>query len=202
MIVRINDYIEFKKDNKLVCGNVSRIKEDSFDAKCIINDKIVEIKDLKEKDMDKIMTKTVLIYIEKNDSYLMLLKNNKGNMNHGKWLGIGGHIEISETSEEALIREVKEETNLDLLNYENSGTVYFHDNNYLEIMNLYKSNSFKDELGSCDEGTLKWVKKDEILNLNLWEGDKSFLPLLIENKPYFEIELIYNNGKLVKVNKM
>lgn len=26
----------------------------------------------------------------------------------------------------------------------------------------------------CDEGKLKWIPKDEIWNLRLWEGDKDF----------------------------
>ena len=53
------------------------------------------------------MVETVLCYIEKNDEYLMLHRNKEADdMNTGKWLGIGGHIEENESPDEAVIREV------------------------------------------------------------------------------------------------
>lgn len=46
----------------------------------------------------------------------------------------------------------------------------------------------------CSEGTLEWVRKDEIHKLNLWEGDKIFFKLLNENYPVFSLKLVYENG--------
>ena len=37
-------------------------------------------------------------------------------MNEGKWIGVGGHTENQESPEECLLREVKEETGLDVSN--------------------------------------------------------------------------------------
>ena len=59
------------------------------------------------------MTTTTLCYIENDDKYLMLHRIKKQNdMNGGKWIGVGGHVESQETPEECLMREVKEETGL------------------------------------------------------------------------------------------
>lgn len=44
------------------------------------------------------------------------------------------------------------------------------------------------------EGKLKWIKKNEILSLNMWEGDHIFLERLILGKPYFELSLIYGGS--------
>ena len=203
MNVRINDFVEFVKDNIKYQGNVIEVKDDSFSINALINDKLERIDNLYECDMDKIISHTVLCYIDNGDSYLMLLRNKRKNdMNEGKWLGVGGHVNFKESLDEALIREVKEETNLNLFEYNNRGIVYFYNGNYLEVMHLYTSDSFSGELIECDEGTLKWIKKPEILNLNLWEGDRVFLPLLMENEPYFEIGLHYNkDNKLEKVER-
>ena len=58
---------------------------------------------------------TVQIYLEKDNQYLMLYRNKKKNdMNQGKWLGVGGHVEEGETPFQAVVREVKEETGLTL----------------------------------------------------------------------------------------
>jgi len=146
------------------------------------------------------MVKTVLIYLEKDNSYLMLYRNKKDNdYNKEKWIGIGGKIEQGETIEEALCREVKEETNLDLISYTYRGLIHFIDTNYSEDMYLFTSTEFKGMLKECNEGTLSFIKKDKILNLNLWEGDPYFLKKLFENKANFELTLEYKNSKLVKI---
>ncbi|MBC8504846.1 MAG: NUDIX domain-containing protein [Anaerolineales bacterium] len=49
------------------------------------------------------------------DGRLFLMKSHKW---HGKYVVPGGHIELGETIEEALNREVKEETNLDVFDVE------------------------------------------------------------------------------------
>ena len=60
-----------------------------------------------------------LCYIENDDKYLMLHRVKKQNdINKGKWIGVGGHTEDQESPEECLLREVKEETGLDVRNAE------------------------------------------------------------------------------------
>lgn len=152
---------------------------------------------------DSYKTKTVLIYLEHSGSFLMLYRNKKKNdLNKGKWIGIGGHIEDSETKEEALIREVKEETNLDLLSYKYRGIIYFENEIEKEIMYLYTSSDYSGEIKECNEGELKYVGFAEIFNLNLWEGDKIFLKYLLDDKEFFKLRLVYDHDKLVKVEEI
>ena len=44
---------------------------------------------------------------------------------------------------------------------------------------------------------MKWIDKNEILSLNLWEGDKIFLKLLFENSNFFYLTLNYENDNLI-----
>ena len=61
---------------------------------------------------------TTLCYIEKDDCYLMLHRVKKENdLNHDKWIGVGGKFEAEEMPEECMMREVKEETGLTLTSY-------------------------------------------------------------------------------------
>lgn len=146
------------------------------------------------------MKETVLCYIEKNGKYLMLFRNKKENdINSGKYIGVGGHIELGETKEEALIREVKEETNLDVINYEYFGKVFFKDDDFEENMYLFTVTEFKGKLKECDEGELHWINKENILDVPHWEGDKYFLEKIKNNEKGFEMSLIYSKGKLVKI---
>ena len=63
---------------------------------------------------------------------------------------------------------------------------------------LYTADGFTGEVKDCDEGVLEWVKKDELLNLNLWEGDKIFLKLLKEDAPFFSLKLTYEGDRLTE----
>ena len=72
-----------------------------------------------------IMVETTLCYIESNGYYLMLNKNKrKDDLNKGKWLGLGGHIEYGETPYECIVREVKEESGLSIYNPQLRATLY------------------------------------------------------------------------------
>ena len=146
---------------------------------------------------------TVLAYIKKDDSYLMLLRNKKSNdMNEGKWLGVGGHVEKNETPNQALFREIKEETNLDVIDFTYRGKLTFINDEYSEIMHLYTIEKFSGEIKECDEGTLEFKKIKDIPNLNIWEGDKVFLDLIAKDEPFFELTLIYKNGELKEVKRI
>ena len=146
------------------------------------------------------MDKTVMIYLEKNNQYLMLYRNKKKkDINKNKYIGVGGHVEKGETPDEAIVREVKEETGLDLLSFRKRGLVYFVLNVYEEEMYIYTSLDFKGELIECNEGELSWVDKEKVLSLPIWEGDKYFLKHLLEDDKYFEMRLIYEDDKLIQV---
>ena len=148
------------------------------------------------------MDETVLAYIEIEGFYLMLYRNKKKNdMNQGKWLGVGGHIEEGETPFQAVVREVKEETGLTLKSAEYRAIINFVNDDYVEIIYQYTSSDFTGEVIDCNEGELKWFPKDEVMSLPMWEGDKYFLDPLIKNEPFFEITIVYQNNKLVSVNK-
>ena len=143
---------------------------------------------------------TTLCYIQQDNSYLMLHRIKKQNdINKDKWIGVGGHFEIGESPEDCLLREVKEETGLTLVNYQFRGIVTFiSDNDPAEYMCLYTSDKFTGDLIECNEGTLEWIKISDFNKLEHWEGDLIFLDLLQKNEPFFSLKLTYNSGKLTE----
>lgn len=147
------------------------------------------------------MDYTVLCYLKKDNQYLFMLRNKeKNDLNEGKWIGIGGHIEPGETKEEALIREVKEETGFTINSFSYRGEILFINNDYQEIMYIFTSDDFTGEMIECDEGELSWIDKDKILDLNLWEGDRYFLKPLLNSDKMIKMEMRYKDKQLVGVN--
>jgi 8-oxo-dGTP diphosphatase len=142
---------------------------------------------------------TTLGYIERDDAYLMLHRVKKKNdLNHDKWVGIGGKFEDGESPEECMCREALEETGLTLHDPTLRGIVTFVSNEWdNEYMFLYTCTDFSGELTECKEGNLEWVPKDKVCQLPIWEGDKIFFRLLNENAPFFSLKLSYEGDKLV-----
>ncbi len=149
------------------------------------------------------MTDTTLCYIEKEGKYLMLYRNKKENdANAGKYIGIGGHLENGETPQECVVREAKEETGLILKNVKYRGIVTFISDIYEdEQMHLFTSTDFSGELVECNEGDLKWIAKDDLDKISMWEGDYIFLDMLTKSEDFFTLRLEYEGDKLVKVVK-
>ena len=145
------------------------------------------------------MKNTTLCYVEQDGKYLMLLRNKKKqDENAGKWIGVGGKFEEGESPQDCLLREVQEETGLRLTQYRFRGIVTFVSDQYeTEYMHLFTAHGFEGERIPCDEGKLRWVEKDEVLSLPLWEGDREFLRLLREDAPFFSLKLVYQGDKLV-----
>ena len=147
------------------------------------------------------MKMTTLCYIEQEGKYLMLHRVKKHHdINAGKWIGVGGHVENGETPEECLLREVKEETGLTLTAYRLRGLVTFlSDVCEPELMCVFTADAFDGELIECDEGELAWVEKSDVLGLPTWEGDRVFLERLLSgDERFFSIKLRYEGDKLVE----
>ncbi len=148
------------------------------------------------------MRNTTLCYLEKDNKYLMLYRNKKENdVNAGKWVGIGGGFEPKESPEECAKREIFEETGLISEKLSMRGIITFdNDMNETEYMFLFTTKNFKGDLKeNCNEGELAWINKNEILSLNLWEGDKFFLELISNDSPFFSMKLSYSSDKLMYV---
>lgn len=143
---------------------------------------------------------TTLCYLEKDGCYLMMHRIVKKNdINKDKWIGIGGHFEPGESPEECLLRETLEETGLTLLSYRFRGIITFLcDHHPAEYMCLYTSDECAGTMIPCSEGVLEWVPKDQIEQLQLWEGDLIFFRLLTEDAPFFSLKLRYEADTLVE----
>ena len=147
---------------------------------------------------------TVMCYLFKGEEMLMMFRNKKKvDINKGKWIGVGGHIEPGETPDVAMKREFFEETEAHLVNMEKVASVIFMFKNDVELMHVYISDSYVGSISyDCNEGMLSWINIHNLSNIPMWEGDKHFIRPILNNEPYFELLLEYDGDKLMRVKKL
>ena len=145
------------------------------------------------------MINTTLCYIRRGGEYLMLHRIKKENdLNHDKWIGIGGKFEDKESPEDCLLREAWEETGLTLTDYRYRGIVTFVSDRWpTEYMHLFTADGFTGTLKECDEGVLEWLPKQKLRKIPHWEGDDIFLDLIERDAPFFSLKLCYEGDTLV-----
>lgn len=143
-----------------------------------------------------------LCYINNGKSTLMMHRIKKKNdMHKGKWNGLGGKLIPGETPEECIIREVKEESGLDIKNPILKGIITFPKFDEIDdwMVFVFTCKKFSGKIIECDEGILEWILNDKLKNLNIWEGDKIYMKWLA-NHPFFSAKFIYKRGQLTKHN--
>ena len=144
------------------------------------------------------MKLATLCYFKDHGKTLMLYRNKKPNDIHeGKWNGLGGKLDPGESPEECVIREIYEESGLQIRNPSLRGILIFPEFSAGEdwYVFVFVAEEFQGELIESDEGHLEWIDDDQLLNLHLWEGDQYFLEWMNE-KRFFSAKFYYKDGKL------
>jgi 8-oxo-dGTP diphosphatase len=143
--------------------------------------------------------------------FLMIHRGGRPDDFHsGKWNGLGGKLEALESPWEAASREVREESGLEIGPERLSWQGILHFPNFKPqkgedwwccVLTAELSAAEGDQVAEgarlSEEGTLHWVPESALLSLNLWEGDRQFLPRVLAGDPVFGT-LRYEQGRVTE----
>ena len=118
---------------------------------------------------------TVLCLIQ-NENRILLQNRVKDD-----WKGYtfpGGHVEPGESFVDAVKREMKEETGLDILNPRLVGIKQFPIERGRYIVLLFKATEFSGGVVSSEEGEMEWINLDELPNVNVVEDFDDLMKVL------------------------
>ena len=151
----------------------------------------------------------VLLYAFRNNEVLMLHAREKDTL-PSKWNGLGGKLEAGETMLEAAVREFEEEASCktEASQWKWLGQLHFPDFKHHRSEDWWV-NVFVTDLTDAQaesiplndpmqvEGTLHFVPTSRVLCLDLWEGDREFLPLVFDRIP-FQGTFFYREGRCIR----
>lgn len=143
--------------------------------------------------MNKPIRKAVRCYLIK-DNKVVVIKYNKGNKKEGYYDIPGGKIEDNELPEQTAIREMKEETGMDIKSLKYKGIMKIEYPDRIFLLDIFISSEYKENPKEFEENTSEWIeinellKKEKILS-NIIILDRFFIKGLIEDNYNFNMNI-------------
>jgi len=146
------------------------------------------------------------VYLVRGNSLLFLVRNKQNDTVHrqGMYLPVGGKVEPGESIADCAIREVKEESGVQINSLELRGIHYIRqlDDRHHDWINfVYTSDNFTGEPVAGNEGHFEWVKRKHFPNIQLYDGDRIYLDYLRDYQ-FHVAEFLYNGFDFVKVDML
>lgn len=128
--------------------------------------------------MNKPVRKAVRCYVIKKDKVLVI-QYNQNNHKKGYYDIPGGKIEENETPFQAVIREVKEETNLDVLKIKRKGKMIIEYPSNIFDLDVFVCQKFEGIEQESSENKAEWIDVSELLK------KEKILPTILLLDPFF-----------------
>lgn len=127
---------------------------------------------------------TTLAIIEKNDEVLLAMK--KRGFGEGWWNGYGGKVNEDETIEEAMVRELEEESGLRARKFGKRAIIefIFQGQDFEVEMHTFEVTEYDGEPEESEEMVPKWFSKDNLPWDKMWPSDRTWLPMFFEGKSF------------------
>ena len=132
---------------------------------------------------------------------LMIHRNTRPEDPHfGKYNGLGGKLDAAEDIVTGMKREIREEAGIECLSLQLAGTISWpgfgkHGEDWFGF--IFRIDRFVGvPFTENPEGTLEWVEVGRLQSLPLWEGDRHFMPLILDRSgPPFHGVMPYHSGR-------
>jgi 8-oxo-dGTP diphosphatase len=125
-----------------------------------------------------------LCFITHGNDILLLKRGEHKRVYPGRYNGIGGHIERDEDPLSGMIREIQEETGLDVKNVRFRGVIHIDAGEATGILVfVFSAEASSRDFTGNDEGTLEWVSREAIDALPSVEDLPILIPLIFDGDP-------------------
>jgi 8-oxo-dGTP diphosphatase len=125
-----------------------------------------------------------LVFITRGEQILLLRGSAQKRIWANKYNGIGGHIERDEDVYAAALREVREETGLDVDDLRLAGLINIDGDQPTGIMLfVFAATARSGDPIPSEEGSLEWIDRDQLAQIDLVEDLTTILPRTLDRPP-------------------
>ncbi|GIU21603.1 MULTISPECIES: 8-oxo-dGTP diphosphatase MutT [unclassified Shewanella] len=117
--------------------------------------------------------------IQDTDKRILLAKRPQNLHQGGKWEFPGGKVEVSETTSEALIRELKEEVNLDVVNTQAMMEIHHDYGDKQVFLDIHWVTQFSGEAKGLEGQQVRWVEQEQLTQYDFPEANKAILEKIL-----------------------
>lgn len=146
--------------------------------------KLITSSDVGQEEDSNPMKETTLVFLRRDDEILLAMK--KRGFGEGRWNGIGGKVGKGETIEEAMLRETKEEIDVEPTVFSQVAKItfdqYFKKEHALMSVNVFIATKWKGEPTESEEMKPQWFSINALPYDAMWADDPYWLPLVLEGK--------------------
>jgi ADP-ribose pyrophosphatase YjhB (NUDIX family) len=131
------------------------------------------------------MKNRTLVFVFNDEKVLLGMK--KRGFGEGKWNGFGGKLEEGESLEDATIREMKEECQIDLERdgLDKVAELDFNfpsQEDWNQVVHVFIANNFSGKEKETEEMKPEWFHTKELPFDSMWDDDKYWLPEILSGK--------------------
>lgn len=132
------------------------------------------------------MRDTTLCFLVNKDSNKILLGMKKRGFGVGKYNGFGGKVNKGEEIKDALVRELFEETSVKVHpdHFSKLAELDFFfpsKEEWNQRVHVFITNTWEGEPTESEEMTVKWFDPKDLPFDKMWEDDRHWLPLVLDN---------------------
>ena len=123
----------------------------------------------------------------------------------GKLNGVGGKVEEGESIENALLRETREEVNVEIKEFEKVAVIdfYFKDNSVNKDFNqkahVFIAYKWEGEPTESEEMAPQWVDINMLPLEKMWSDDRYWLPEILSGKKLMAWFLFNNENNIAEM---
>jgi 8-oxo-dGTP diphosphatase/2-hydroxy-dATP diphosphatase len=129
--------------------------------------------------MHELSTQISMLCIMRDKEKILLGMKKRG-FGKDKWNGYGGKLEEGESIEDALIREIQEESTIDLIEYEKRGQMKFIFADIIREVHIYEGTQWHGTATETEEMKPQWFSIDEIPFSLMWQSDLAWFPYFLK----------------------
>lgn len=134
------------------------------------------------------------------DGENVLLAMKKRSFGAGRWNGYGGKLLEGETVEDALLREVKEESTVDLTEYGKRGEIIFHFPDMIHHVHVFEGLRWHGEPTETEEMAPKWYTTDTLPFDEMWPDDRHWFPYFLQRTPFAGVVEFSDDHKIISMD--